>query len=112
MNAVDGQGRRPIHWAADEGHIDALTAPIEVGADVDASVVLEETKYSANIGDRALHLATRKGNVAAVRVLVDIGKAALDEPGIDGLTALRIALANQSQEIADILLKNGASTDA
>ncbi|EKX39044.1 hypothetical protein GUITHDRAFT_41665, partial [Guillardia theta CCMP2712] len=56
--------RTPLHYAAREGHINAISRLVELGADLTAVDFLARTP---------LHHAARKGHANAVAVLAQLG---------------------------------------
>jgi ankyrin repeat protein len=132
----DCWGATALHWAANFANIDAISALLAAGADVNAV---------CRIGDSSLSWASRSGSVACCRTIIDAGadlqhKNVYREnalmrcvswnstdgivdffirSGIDlevqstqGLTALMLASRFSSPEILGMLLDAGASIDA
>ena len=66
VKATDKYGNKPLHYAAREGHVAAITLLIKRGAPVNART-LE--------GDSALHLASGNGHAKAVQELLASGAA-------------------------------------
>ena len=58
---ADLEGYTPLHWAAALGHADVLTTLLGAGASV---------KQRSDIGETALHRASRFGRVECARILV------------------------------------------
>jgi ankyrin repeat protein len=56
--------------------------------------------------------AARRGDAAAVRVLLEAGNVDVDAPGRDGTPALHWAVRNRDRDTVDRLLAAGASADA
>jgi uncharacterized protein len=116
------QGQTALMWAAAEGHLPVVKALIAAGADVNATakaIVLENealpdqgrqwSDYSRG-GLNALMYAAREGHVAVATALVEAG-AKLDPKTPDNLTALLLAVINDSLDVAAMLLNHGASPD-
>lgn len=59
VNDVDGNGRTALWWAAEEGHVECVTALLDAKADVDKA---------ENNGNTPLHEASFFGHVECVRV--------------------------------------------
>ncbi|RPB10718.1 ankyrin, partial [Morchella conica CCBAS932] len=73
VNAVDYEGRTPLHLFALSGYISALyrcsvLTMIHAGADIDAKDMLGKTP---------LHLAVEKGEVGMIKLLMELGVNAL-----------------------------------
>ncbi len=63
-NAKDEDGRTPTHWAAFEGHLDALRVLVSRGGNPDKC---------DRFGNTALHFAAARGHVHCVSFLVNFG---------------------------------------
>lgn len=64
VNEVDEWKRTALHWAARDGHVEAVTALIEAGADAE---------QADRDGNGALHLAFREDHVEVVKALLKAG---------------------------------------
>lgn len=123
-SAQDGE---PLtHSAIRQGNREAVVLLIRHGADVDIFCAaflgdLESIRSlvagnSAVLGDRffgglsALNAAVLGGNTAAVEVLIELG-ASVDGSGVSGWTPLRQAVYEGKDDIARLLLSNGATGD-
>ena len=60
-------GRRPLHWAARNGHSEAARMLLNAGAEKDVS------SSHSDGGCSPLHLAVQQGKVATVRLLLECG---------------------------------------
>jgi hypothetical protein len=81
VNARDGAGRTPLHWAARNASVPVLTLLIEKGADVNAV---------DRSGMAALHSLASNGNVEGLSLLLDRGA----DPEVatpEGKTPLQLA---------------------
>ncbi len=94
----EGRGITPLMWAARSGDIDAVTALLDAGAEVDAP--------DRNTWTALLH-ALHKRRAAAVRVLLDRGA----NPNVrtpSGMTPLMMAADDPDPESLCLLLQHGA----
>lgn len=100
VNARDGSGATPLHWAADRGGRAIAELLLANGADANAA---------KKDGVTALHVASALGHKDVVELLLDKGA---DINGKDRLGRTPYALARQRNqvEIADLLAARGAST--
>ncbi|KAH6880835.1 ankyrin repeat-containing domain protein [Thelonectria olida] len=64
ISSVDGQGRVPIHWAAENGHAKVASLLIQHGCDPDTA---------DKNGLKPLHLAAKKNHASVVTVLLKAG---------------------------------------
>lgn len=90
----------PLMWACEKGQIEVATLLIDNGADV--------FKKTSN-GDKAIHLAAKKGQCLTCNLLLDRGTAIDDQSVGTGNTALHWALMYGRQELALLLVQRGAS---
>ena len=102
-NAADAQGATPLLRAAGNGHADAVACLLELGAD---------SARTANSGATALSAAVIARNVDVVRTLTSARRGEIDQHLKGGGTALMIAAALGSPDIATALLDAGADVDA
>uniref|UniRef100_A0A8C5WKU1 Ankyrin 1 n=1 Tax=Leptobrachium leishanense TaxID=445787 RepID=A0A8C5WKU1_9ANUR len=132
VNAVNSSGETLLHVAAANGHVPVIEFLITKGAKIDAKDVKKRTP---------LHRAAENGHLEAVRVLLKAGanmycldsdnqtpvhlaaqnnhqevlKTFLKEEGTlykNRLNILHMAATVDDSELAQLLLKNGASVDA
>eukprot|EP00112_Aurelia_sp_Birch-Aquarium-sp1_P010726 Seg2284.4 transcript_id=Seg2284.4/GoldUCD/mRNA.D3Y31 product=Inversin protein_id=Seg2284.4/GoldUCD/D3Y31 len=97
LDAVDNEGRKPIHWAASSGNTSAMEILLTAGDDVNSRTSREQMT--------ALHLASFQGLTEVVDFLVkqkNIDINALDNPQC---TPLFYACASGHTRAAEILLK-------
>jgi ankyrin repeat protein len=119
-----GRGQTALMWALDQKHPDAARALIEHGADVNAHSKNDFTP---------LLFAAKQGDLEAVRMLLQSGARVNDgtplknrpagrraappsdngDPDVpDGMTPLLIATVSGHEDVALLLLENGADADA
>jgi ankyrin repeat protein len=118
------QGQTALMWALDQKHLDAARGLIEHGADVNA--------HSKN-GFTPLLFAAKQGDLDTVRMLLKAGAKVNDgtplknrpagrratpatddgDPGVpDGITPLLMATISGHEDVALLLLENGADPNA
>jgi ankyrin repeat protein len=103
VNAAEGDGMTPLHWAARQGHVDVAQMLVYAGANVKAT-----TRLGAYT---PLMMASEAGNAAMIMVLLKAGadpKAAT----VSGTTSLMMAAASGKAEAIDALLDRGAEVNA
>ncbi|KXZ43634.1 hypothetical protein GPECTOR_84g310 [Gonium pectorale] len=91
-----------LHIAAEKGHLEAVAALLQAGADKDAA---DETSATP------LHIAAENGHVEVVAALLQAG-ANKEAAAETGATALYIAAENGHEEVVRVLLQAGANKDA
>ncbi|KXZ42210.1 hypothetical protein GPECTOR_181g256 [Gonium pectorale] len=96
------RGNTPLHYAAENGHTEAVRALLGAGADKDAI-----NKYVAT----PLYVAAENGHVEAVQVLLQAG-ANKEAANKDGWTPLLIAAQLGHVQAVQVLLQVGANKDA
>ena len=99
LEATDGYGLTPLHYAARRGDTKVVSLLVEVGVDVDAKTLDKET---------ALHYAARGGDTKTVSLLVDAG-VDVDAKTFDEETALYLAVRHRATGCVEVLLAAGAS---
>jgi uncharacterized protein len=103
VNAAQGDGMTPLHWAALHGDADMAAILLYAGANVRATTRLG--------GYTALHLAAQAGHVAAIGRLIAGGA----NPGAvtsTGATALMLASASGSADAVKALLEQTSDANA
>ena len=104
VDAVSGDGFRPLALAAFFGHEAGVRLLLERGADVGA-------RGTGPIRTTALEAASAANETAIAHLLLDAGAdAASTQP--DGFTPLHAAAANRNRELYDLLLERGADPSA
>jgi uncharacterized protein len=104
VDAVSGDGFRPLGLAAFFGHEAGVRLLLERGADVGA-------RGAGAIRTTALEAATAADETTISRLLLDAGAdPASAQP--DGFTPLHAAAANRNRELYDLLLERGADPSA
>jgi ankyrin repeat protein len=120
VNARDSfRGQTALMWAAARNNADAIRMLVEFGADLkirtnNAARSADRKSDSGNTfasppatGFTAFLFAVRAGQIAAVKALLEAG-ANVNDTVSDGESALMIACANASWELANLLLDKGA----
>jgi hypothetical protein len=104
LDAVSGDGFRPLALAAFFGHEEGVRLLLERGADLGA-------RGTGAIRTTALEAAASAGDTAIARLLLDAGAdPASAQP--DGFTPLHSAAGNRNRELYDLLLERGADPTA
>jgi cytohesin len=102
VNATQGDGTTPLHWAVYKVDRELVAELLEAGAKANVT-----NKY----GSSPLAEAAKLGDVALVRQLLDAG-ADVESPNADGQTALMLAARVGSLEVAKLLVERGANVNA
>jgi ankyrin repeat protein len=102
VNATQGDGSTPLHWAVYKVDHELVAQLLEHGAAADVT-----NKYGAS----ALAEAVKLGDVRLVTQLLDAG-ADVDSPNGDGQTALMLAARVGKLEVAKLLVERGADVNA
>jgi ankyrin repeat protein len=101
VNACDTDGRTALHWAADKGHEEVVSALLSCGAD--------SSRRTSTNGNTALMLASFKGRAGVVRQLLQhTGGRGLNEANRFGQMALWGACSYGHVEVLRALLWAGA----
>ena len=102
-NAAQSDGLTALHWAALNDQLEIAQTLLYAGATV---------KPVTRVGGYTpLHLASRAGHSAIVRVLLEAG-AEPDEFTTTGVTALHFAAEADAADAVDALIEHGADVDA
>lgn len=99
LNIRDGNGRTPLHRAAQSGNMELLLLLIDKGAIVDAE---------SEEGHTPLHFGAFAGQISAITVLLEKG-AFIDHQGLDGCVPLHFACGQGKQETVQFLVERGAN---
>jgi ankyrin repeat protein len=102
VNAAQGDGTTPLHWAVYKIDIDLTRALLEHGAN---------PNVMNSYGSSPLAEAVKIANPELVEMLLDAGSDA-DVPNDEGQTALMLAARAGSPEVAELLLSHGADVNA
>ena len=101
VNAAQGDGTTPLHWAVYKVDADLARALLERGAKPDVI---------NNYGSSPLAEAVKVGNARLVAMLLDAGSN-VEVPNQEGQTALMLAARAGSVEVADLLVRHGANVN-
>ena len=102
VNATQGDGTTPLHWAVYKVDRELVAELLERGAKPDVA-----NKY----GSSPLAEATKLGDLGLVRQLLDAG-ANVESPNADGQTALMLAARIGALDVAKLLVERGADVNA
>jgi ankyrin repeat protein len=102
VNATQGDGSTPLHWAVYKVDHELVAELLEHGASADVT-----NRY----GSSPLAEAVKLGDVELVTQLLDAG-ADVDSPNGDGQTALMLAARVGKLEVAKLLVERGADVNA
>ncbi len=101
VKAKDGNGRTPLHLAAQGRHLEVLRYLVDKGADLDA---LDKN------GIAPLHILARSGQTEAVRLMIDKG-ADIDIKDPVKLTPLNMAAESGLEAMVELLIEKGADIE-
>lgn len=102
VNAAQGDGTTPLHWAAYKLDMELVRALLAKGANASAA---------NSFGASPLAEAVKAGNAALVALLLK-GGAEPNAANADGETALMLAARAGSLDVAKLLLEHGADVNA
>ena len=102
VNAAQGDGTTPLHWAIYKIDADLARALLERGARPD---VIND------YGSSPLAEAVKVADARLVEMLLDAG-ADVEVPNQDGQTALMLAARSGSVDVAGLLVRHGADVNA
>jgi ankyrin repeat protein len=102
VNATQGDGTTPLHWAVYKVDRELVAELLERGAKADVT-----NEY----GSSPLAEAVKLGDLALVRQLLDAG-ADVESPNADGQTALMLAAGIGALDVAKLLVGRGADVNA
>ena len=104
VNAAQGDGATPLHWAALKGDPEMVRLLLQAGANVNAGT---------RVGSLTpLYMAASNGNAPTVAVLLEAGADANAPSTANGTTALMKAAAAGSADTVKLLLGHGAKVNA
>src|ERR1700694_78819 len=102
VNAAQGDGTTPLHWAVYKIDADLARALLERGAKPDVI---------NSYGSSPLTEAVKVANARLVEMLLDAGSN-VEVPNQEGQTALMLAARAGSLDVAGLLVRHGANVDA
>src|SRR5437660_4450193 len=102
VNAAQGDGTTPLHWAVYKIDADIVRALLERGAKPDVI---------NNYGSSPLAEAVKVANARLVGMLLDAGSN-VEVPNQEGQTALMLAARAGSVDVAELLVRHGANVNA
>jgi ankyrin repeat protein len=102
VNAAQGDGTTPLHWAVYKIDADIARALLERGAKADVM---------NNYGSTPLAEAVKVANARLVGMLLDAGSN-VEVPNQEGQTALMLAARAGSLDVAELLVRHGANVNA
>src|SRR5712672_2832405 len=102
VNAAQGDGTTPLHWAAYKIDADLVKALLQRGA---------KPNVINNYGSSPLAEAVKVANAGLVKMLLDAGSN-VEVPNQEGQTALMLAARAGSVDVADLLVRHGANVNA
>jgi ankyrin repeat protein len=102
VNAAQGDGTTPLHWAAYKIDADLVKALLQRGAKPDVI---------NNYGSSPLAEAVKVANAGLVKMLLDAGSN-VEVPNQEDQTALMLAARAGSLDVADLLVRHGANVNA
>ncbi|CAH2319960.1 E3 ubiquitin- ligase MIB2 isoform X2 [Pelobates cultripes] len=99
INIQDSHGDTPLHCA--------ITADFRSIIEILTEVPNIDFTVQNSQGFNLLHHSTLKGNIVAVRKILERARQLVDSKKEDGFTALHLATLNNHQEVAGVLIKEG-----
>jgi len=102
VNAAQGDGTTPLHWAVYKVDADLARVLLDRGAKPD---------IMNNYGSSPLAEAIKVANARLVAMLLDAGSN-VEVPNQEGQTALMLAARAGSVDVADLLVRHGADVNA
>ena len=103
INNAAGNGAQALHAAAENGHVFAIQALVEGGADINSLGAL---------GITPLAIAAQHNQAKAVKALLDLGADPEARSVNDGATALYFAAGHGFEEVVKVLLQARARVNA
>ncbi|XP_053546518.1 E3 ubiquitin-protein ligase MIB2 isoform X2 [Bombina bombina] len=99
INMQDSIGDTPLHYA--------VTADFKSIIEILTEIPNIDFSVQNNQGFNLLHHSALKGNILAVRKILERARQLVDSKKEDGFTALHLASLNNHQEVVQILIKEG-----
>lgn len=100
IDTPDNNGRLPIHYAAENGHVVAIETLIKLGSQALDSPDL--------MGHTPMSLAAEKGQCSVIAALVRLGSQAIDTPDHEGRTPVYRAASKKQEEAIEMLVQMGS----
>jgi ankyrin repeat protein len=117
MDAVDGDGRTPLLWAAGGGHAGVVQAFLDAVDDLEERAIASARSGGEDEGGRprvvgsSLYWARRAGRKREVKRILQGYGLDLDVQDRGGRTPLGRAIAGGHMSVKELLMENGAEVD-
>uniref|UniRef100_A0A7R9Y986 Uncharacterized protein n=1 Tax=Pinguiococcus pyrenoidosus TaxID=172671 RepID=A0A7R9Y986_9STRA len=102
LNAIDASGYSALHYAAGQGHADAVDLLLHSGA----------TCHPTDVADPPILLACQSGSTSVVKVLLAWGTSLAQTKNSQGRGCLHVAALHGKADVVALLLAEGADVNA